>query len=417
LCWVYTKYGERMAEKKKTETLHCFIYFGRSKGEFGSWFCLWYLHTTSSILRHLSADYLQLSNGREGISERGVKDQHHTPDSFCREEKLDFQYSTSHSLLLPPLNSKSNTQLQPHHNTHMASNLSHYLTTTATTTMLTPATLHTLTTLLTLLFLPYLAVHIHRDYKHFLSLGPGGTPSTPLGYLKIKLLSLLCLRDVHAPMPIPPHFRPQTGYLAPSSLPKRTGTRPLIQGVAPQRQQSQKSDAAVYECLVKGFKELAGDKRNKLREATSCFEKHSSGLFTSVPITRTCGGEICHAHPSDGSMHMSLHPADANLVIENRWGERHPLARGGWCRRFVPKEFVLVYAPRSEEEVEVVMRVVAASVWWVSGMDVNGEDVGERRRSRDVEAVGKAVEGEKGNGYGECWKCGGGVRERLTGDA
>lgn len=276
---------------------------------------------------------------------------------------------------------------------------------------------HFLTTALTLLLPLLLAFYIHNDYKAFLSLGPGGTPSTPLGYLKIKLLSLICLRDPLLPMSIPPHFRPQKGYFSPSSLPLRPGPRPLVRGIAPQRQQTQKSTPAVYASLVQQLGDLTSDPRNRLTERTSCFEKHSSGLFTSIPITRTCGGEICHAHPSDGSLHLTLHPADAKLLLENGWGERHPLARGGWCRRFVPKEFVLVYAPRSEGEVRVVMGVVAASIWWVSGIDVRGGE-GERRRSRDVEVGGKVVEGRES----ECWACrvkacGTGTVEKIMGDA
>lgn len=86
---------------------------------------------------------------------------------------------------------------------------------------------------------------------------------------------------------------------------------------------------------------------------------------------------------------MTLHPADAKIVLERGWGERHPLARGGWCRRFVPKEFVLVYAPRSGEEVEVVMRIVKAGVWWVAGIDVEKEGL-ERR---DEGAEGRVDEG------------------------
>jgi hypothetical protein len=280
-------------------------------------------------------------------------------------------------------------------------------------TMPPSPTLHILTTLLTILLPPLVLLYIHTDYKAFLRLGPGGTPATPLGYLKIKLLSLFCLRDPLRPMSIPPHFRPQTGYFTSSPLPSRKGVRPLVRGIAPQRQQSQKASAAVYKELVGRLRGLAEDERNKLTERTSCFEKHSSGLFTSVPITRTCGGEICHAHPSDGSMHLTLHPADTNLILENGWGERHPLARGGWCRRFVPKEFVLVYAPRDEKEVQVVMRIVAASIWWVSGIDVEGDGEGMRRRSADVGAMEKA---------GECWTCkmracGGGKVEKIVGDA
>lgn len=84
----------------------------------------------------------------------------------------------------------------------------------------------------------------------------------------------------------------------------------------------------------------------------------------------------------------------------------------------MPKEFVLIYAPRDDKEVEIVMRIVAASIWWVSGIDVSGDEAGPRRRSADVEAVGKAMEGKDV----ECWTCkvracGGGKAERLMGDA
>lgn len=280
--------------------------------------------------------------------------------------------------------------------------------------MLSESTIYILTTVLTFLLPLLLALYIHKDYKAYLSLGPGGTPQTPLGYLKIKLLSVICLRDPLRPLSIPPHFRPQTGYFEDSSLPTRKGSRPCVQGVAPQRQKTQKSNETIYKNLVSRLQALAEDPRNRLLERTSCFEKNSSGLFTSIPITRTCGGEICHAHPSDGSMHLTLHPLDAKLMLESAWGERHPLARGGWCRRFVPKEFVLIYAPRDEAEVDEAMKIVAASIWWVSGIDVNGAEVGSRRKSRDVEAVSKAMEGQ------ECWSCrakacGGGKGDKMTG--
>jgi hypothetical protein len=70
-----------------------------------------------------------------------------------------------------------------------------------------------------------------------------------------------------------------------------------------------------------------------------------------------------------------MHPADAALVLSQAWGERHPLSRGGWLARFVPPGFVMVYAPRNEEEIEIVMCIVKAAAWWVGGVDVDG--VGE----------------------------------------
>lgn len=107
---------------------------------------------------------------------------------------------------------------------------------------------------------------------------------------------------------------------------------------------------------------------------------------------------MCHAHPSDGSLHLTLHPADSKLLLENGWGERHPLARGGWFRRFVPREFVLVYAPRNEEEVGIVMEIVAAAVWWVSGIDVHEKEEGKKKdREMDPEALVQAAD--------KCWAC------------
>lgn len=45
---------------------------------------------------------------------------------------------------------------------------------------------------------------------------------------------------------------------------------------------------------------------------------------------------------TDGSLHLTLHPKDVKLVLERGWGQRHPLARGGFFERFVPVGFVMV---------------------------------------------------------------------------
>ena len=66
-------------------------------------------------------------------------------------------------------------------------------------------------------------------------------------------------------------------------------------------------------------------------------------------------------------MHMNLHPDDAKAVLEKGWGERHPLARGGWMKTYVPREFVMVYAPRDRNELDVVRRIIEAAGFWVCG--------------------------------------------------
>lgn len=81
---------------------------------------------------------------------------------------------------------------------------------------------------------------------------------------------------------------------------------------------------------------------------------------------------------------------------------------------------MLIYAPRNEEEVDVVMQIVAASVWWVSGVDVNagngGADGKGRRRSADVAAIGEAIEGTR-CGVCKMHACRGNQAENLTGNA
>jgi hypothetical protein len=43
----------------------------------------------------------------------------------------------------------------------------------------------------------------------------------------------------------------------------------------------------------------------------------------------------------------------------------------------VPEGLVLIYAPRNEEEVDVVRKVVRAAAWWVTGVDLDQVQVHE----------------------------------------
>ncbi|KAK2739545.1 hypothetical protein FQN55_009421 [Onygenales sp. PD_40] len=229
-------------------------------------------------------------------------------------------------------------------------------------------TLFTITTLCLTIF----ARRVRKGYLAFLALGPGGTPSTPLGYLRICLLQVFILRNPLNPPAVPPHIHPQTGIL--KDLPKRTGSRPEVIGLAPQRQVTERGSQAMYAALTTAIKEFSVRHADSLFLATSCFEKHSTGLF-SLPRCQshlTCNGEVCHSHPSDGSMHLTLHPADVKTIIEKGWGERHPLARDSWWWkfRFVPPTFVLIYSPRNLEELRCITQIIYAASWWVSGIDL-----------------------------------------------
>lgn len=171
---------------------------------------------------------------------------------------------------------------------------------------------------------------IYKDYHSFLSLGPGGTPYNFYGYCIITSLRLIALRDTRKPAPVPPELV-GTGYFAGlKELPKRKNARPNVIGIAPHRQTNQKASDTMFEKLSSSIRALGSRYPKLLGVGTSCFEKHTAGLFVKLQkfiINKTCGGEITHCHPSDGSMHMTLHPEDAQKIISAGYGERHPLVR------------------------------------------------------------------------------------------
>lgn len=165
----------------------------------------------------------------------------------------------------------------------------------------------------------------YKDYNSFLDLGPGGTPYNFYGYLTITLLRIVALRNPRVAGPVPDHMR-HTGYLSKTeALPKRKVPRPDVVGIAPHRQTNQKPSAFMFSRLSEEIRGLADNNPERLRMGISCFEKHCPGLFSNRQLNKTCNGEICHAHPSDGSMHLTLHPEDAEKVIQAGFGERHPL--------------------------------------------------------------------------------------------
>ena len=241
---------------------------------------------------------------------------------------------------------------------------------------------------------------IRNDYLNFLSLGPGGTPSTFVGYLRVTFLRIFFARkDTYVPPPLGRDEKPAMGYLP--DLPQRLGSRPAVAGIAPHRQLTQKGSPEMQLALTTAFTNFESRNEGLISSGVSCFEHHNLALFFSPrpdhiqapanvslqmpasqkntrcalstsPLNPTCGhpAEIAHMHTVDSSMHMTLHPADAAVVISHGWGERHPLAgRGPW----VPKGFIMVYAPRSQDEVNVLMEIVRAGTWWVGGCDLKGE--------------------------------------------
>lgn len=79
-------------------------------------------------------------------------------------------------------------------------------------------------------------------------------------------------------------------------------------------------------------------------------------------------------------MHLTLHPADAALVISQGWGERHPLAGCailGFGERLLPEGFVMVYAPQEIGQIGVLKDIVRAAGWWVGGVGLVSASEGQ----------------------------------------
>ncbi|KAI0203881.1 hypothetical protein F4808DRAFT_390943 [Astrocystis sublimbata] len=219
---------------------------------------------------------------------------------------------------------------------------------------------------------------VHNDYQNFIKLGPGGTPSTLSGYVRINWLKIWSLRDPFRPLPSDPAAQPPTGILYQRPLPFRCGPRPRVVGIAPQRQVDQFGSRDCYLALRRIIEKHGADHAEELGIGTSCFEKHGLGLFSRYPFNNTCQGEICHVHNSDHSLHLNLHPEDAREVIEKGWGQRHPLTSRCFLFKMpVPRQFTMVYAPRTRDELKVVCQIIDAAGWWVTAKEIRMDLLGE----------------------------------------
>ncbi len=79
---------------------------------------------------------------------------------------------------------------------------------------------------------------------------------------------------------------------------------------------------------------------------------------TGPPEAFLVGREFAHLHPGpDQSLHAMLPPALAEEAMRTGWAEPHPVARLG----LIPETAVMLSAPRDEEELGIVERLVRAS--------------------------------------------------------
>lgn len=143
-----------------------------------------------------------------------------------------------------------------------------------------------------------------RDYHDFLSLGPGGTPSTFAGYLRVSCLRLFTLKDPFTPPIATPTTLPTDGYLL--RLPMRRGPRPRVAGIAPHRQLDQRSTPQIHQALRDGLHSLAAIYPTVLRKGNSCFEKHGLALFMASCLDLEA--PIVTPHPGPNHINALMEP-------------------------------------------------------------------------------------------------------------
>jgi phospholipase/carboxylesterase len=127
----------------------------------------------------------------------------------------------------------------------------------------------------------------------------------------------------------------------------------------PQQQLTDQAPLALQELLVEAVCALdgvlVGPSHISVPGARAFVTADRRGDDDAVLVPGT--GEFAHLHPGhDGSLHLALPPDLATDLVVSGWGRMHPLAG----TRLTPG-FVLVYGPRDDDELAVVLDVVATS--------------------------------------------------------
>ncbi|EAW14005.1 uncharacterized protein ACLA_070370 [Aspergillus clavatus NRRL 1] len=224
---------------------------------------------------------------------------------------------------------------------------------------------------------------MYRDYRIFMSYGPGGIPYNILGWFASNVVLGPFGKEMLSTEIYDRHIQAghRTSHL--SSVPVKARERPVVGPHAvPQRQLTEFPNGSIKEKLIQEFVAFVARNPHLVRMANSGLELHADALFVAEtlpegPTLQETNGEIAHIHRlKDSSVHVTLAPADCKKVIESGWGQRHALSGVSVPRALtlgrkiaLPAEYVLIYAPRTEEEVAFVMEVIGASVKYMTGSD------------------------------------------------
>lgn len=217
------------------------------------------------------------------------------------------------------------------------------------------------------------------DFHAWKAFGTGGTPPTWAGYwrmtkLRFNRLLLFGKDNLTDPTPL---STSGPAYLDAAKIEPREGERPkLMSRTMPQRQVPYAKgtvDAGIEDQILKLIPGIVAKHPDLLELRPSKTEGGSTDaiyakqslatLNEKAKGTGMLGSEIAHAHPREGSLHVWLTQRDARTVVEKGYGERFPLV-------FIDKGWTMVYAPRTQKEVDVVELIIKAGIANIAGVEV-----------------------------------------------
>ncbi|KAF7375000.1 hypothetical protein MSAN_00386100 [Mycena sanguinolenta] len=159
---------------------------------------------------------------------------------------------------------------------------------------------------------------------------------------------------------------------------ERRGTRPVTGWhCVPHRQTNRLPSDEMAKRLDAIFEKHAAANPTLVQTIVSPHEKNvlAMVIHSDVPSPHKDAvqglREIGHIHRIDHSMHIILSPADSKTAIDLGWAERHPLSGVNpffpFPNNYLPSNYLLVYAPRDKAELDVVERILVASIGYMTG--------------------------------------------------
>lgn len=152
----------------------------------------------------------------------------------------------------------------------------------------------------------------------------------------------------------------------PEKLPLRPGPPPQTSSALPSVQLSQWPPEWIASALVQASVALPNVRVKQSRMAAPDTQALwlPDGVAFGPASAFIDDHEFCHLHAlPEAGLHLTLPTNIRRSAIESGWARLHPAVRAG----FLPESVVMVYAPRTLEELQIAILLVTASYRFAIG--------------------------------------------------